>query len=195
MHLEKASALSKELDPVVVGGEPPPARSAGAGAGRGHAPRPRFLLLWVASSSVAPRVDLVAVPVNRPGGNTGQTAAVYRLLPPIGHPGAMDNPVPAALRLLRAPRRLGQRWGLRLPRRTVRLRLTALYGLLFLASGALLLVILNVAAHGWSNEDTRHVPPAGFGPPPPGWRPTPPNSRGSLHALQEWQKTAQERFA
>jgi hypothetical protein len=63
----------------------------------------------------------------------------------------MNDPVPAALRRLRGPRRLGQRWGLRLPRRTVRLRLTALYGLLFLASGALLLVILNVAARGWSN--------------------------------------------
>jgi len=63
----------------------------------------------------------------------------------------MDNPVPAALRRPRAPQRLAQRWGLRLPRRTVRLRLTALYGLLFLASGALLLVILNVAARGWNN--------------------------------------------
>jgi signal transduction histidine kinase len=108
----------------------------------------------------------------------------------------MDNPVPAALRLLRAPRRLGQRWDLRLPRRTVRLRLTALYGLLFLASGALLLVILNVAAHGWSNEDTRSLPPVGFGPPPRGWRPNaPPDSRAFQHALQEWQKAAQERFA
>jgi len=85
----------------------------------------------------------------------------------------MDNPVPAALRLLRAPRRLAQRWGLRLPRRTVRLRLTALYGLLFLASGALLLVILNVAAHGWSNENTRSGPggPAAWGPPPGGLLP------------------------
>jgi signal transduction histidine kinase len=37
-----------------------------------------------------------------------------------------------------------------LPRRTVRLRLTALYGTLFLASGAGLLAITNVLARGWS---------------------------------------------
>jgi signal transduction histidine kinase len=37
-----------------------------------------------------------------------------------------------------------------LPRRTVRLRLTALYGTLFLASGAGLLTITNVLARGWS---------------------------------------------
>jgi signal transduction histidine kinase len=68
----------------------------------------------------------------------------------------MDNPVPAALR------RLGQRWALRLPRRTVRLRLTAMYGLLFLASGALLLVILNVAARGWNVQipDRSAIPAA-----------------------------------
>jgi hypothetical protein len=39
----------------------------------------------------------------------------------------------------------------RLPRRTVRLRLTALYGALFLASGAgvLAITITNVLARGW----------------------------------------------
>ena len=37
----------------------------------------------------------------------------------------------------------------RLPRRTVRLRLTALYGALFLASGTGLLAITNVLARGW----------------------------------------------
>ncbi len=37
----------------------------------------------------------------------------------------------------------------RLPRRTVRLRLTALYGALFLASGTGLLVITNILARGW----------------------------------------------
>lgn len=36
-----------------------------------------------------------------------------------------------------------------LPRRTVRLRLTALYGGLFLASGAGLLAITNILARGW----------------------------------------------
>ena len=36
-----------------------------------------------------------------------------------------------------------------LPRRTVRLRLTALYGLLFLASGAALLTITNILARSW----------------------------------------------
>jgi len=39
-------------------------------------------------------------------------------------------------------------WAL-LPRRTVRLRLTALYGVLFLVSGAGLLAIINILAHGW----------------------------------------------
>jgi signal transduction histidine kinase len=43
---------------------------------------------------------------------------------------------------------LAQRAGL--PRRTVRLRLTALYGVLFLASGAGLLTITNVLARGWT---------------------------------------------
>ena len=37
----------------------------------------------------------------------------------------------------------------RLPRRTVRLRLTALYGALFLASGAGLLAITNILARSW----------------------------------------------
>ena len=36
-----------------------------------------------------------------------------------------------------------------LPRRTVRMRLSALYGTLFLASGAGLLTITNILAHGW----------------------------------------------
>ena len=36
-----------------------------------------------------------------------------------------------------------------LPRRTVRLRLTALYGTLFLASGAGLLIITNILARSW----------------------------------------------
>jgi hypothetical protein len=40
------------------------------------------------------------------------------------------------------------RWAV-LPRRTVRLRLTALYGALFLASGAGLLTIINILARSW----------------------------------------------
>ena len=40
------------------------------------------------------------------------------------------------------------RWAA-LPRRTVRLRLTALYGALFLASGAGLLTITNILARSW----------------------------------------------
>jgi len=40
------------------------------------------------------------------------------------------------------------RWAA-LPRRTIRLRLTAVYGMLFLASGAGLLTITNVLARGW----------------------------------------------
>ena len=104
----------------------------------------------------------------------------------------MDDLVSAAPRQLGRPRRLGQRWGLRLPRRTVRLRLTALYGLLFLASCALLLVILNVAAHGWSNENTQNGPgacPAAWGR-PPSWLTAkhPTGSRAFLKELQEWQK-------
>ena len=45
----------------------------------------------------------------------------------------------------------------RLPRRTVRLRLTALYGALFLASGAGLLAITNILARSWSLAPARPV--------------------------------------
>jgi signal transduction histidine kinase len=50
----------------------------------------------------------------------------------------------SVLRHLRGP----ARWAA-LPRRTVRLRLTALYGALFLASGAGLLAITNILARSW----------------------------------------------
>ena len=43
-----------------------------------------------------------------------------------------------------------------LPRRTVRLRLTALYGGLFLASGAGLLAITNILARSWPWPTARH---------------------------------------
>jgi signal transduction histidine kinase len=64
------------------------------------------------------------------GGNTGQTETVNLLLPALSHPAAMR------------PRWLTAhaRW----PRPTVRLRLTLLYGALFLASGAALLTITYV---------------------------------------------------
>jgi signal transduction histidine kinase len=48
------------------------------------------------------------------------------------------------------PRFYAARLAARLPRRTVRLRLTALYGALFLASGAGLLAITNILARSWS---------------------------------------------
>ena len=47
------------------------------------------------------------------------------------------------------PRSYPARLADRLPRRTVRLRLTALYGALFLASGTGLLAITNILARGW----------------------------------------------
>jgi hypothetical protein len=67
----------------------------------------------------------------------------------------------------------------RLPRRTVRLRLTALYGALFLASGTGLLAITNILARSWpwprsANSPSppprtppRPVPPARCASPPP----------------------------
>jgi signal transduction histidine kinase len=56
------------------------------------------------------------------------------------------------------------RWAA-LPRRTVRLRLTALYGALFLASGAGLLAITNVLARGWPWPQPHGiVTPAGSSP-------------------------------
>ncbi len=48
------------------------------------------------------------------------------------------------------PRSYPARLAARLPQRTVRLRLTALYGALFLASGAGLLAITNILARSWS---------------------------------------------
>ena len=51
--------------------------------------------------------------------------------------------------------------GAALPRRTVRLRLTALYGALFLASGAGLLVITNILARSWPWPQPAIVTPVG----------------------------------
>jgi signal transduction histidine kinase len=59
------------------------------------------------------------------------------------------GPAMAALRHLS-----GVAAGATLPRRTVRLRLTALYGALFLASGAGLLAITNIVARGWPAPKT-----------------------------------------
>jgi signal transduction histidine kinase len=47
------------------------------------------------------------------------------------------------------------------PRRTIRLRLTALYGALFLASGAGLLAITNILARGWIWPQVYILPSAG----------------------------------
>jgi signal transduction histidine kinase len=56
-----------------------------------------------------------------------------------------------------------------LPRRTVRLRLTALYGTLFLASGTALLAITNILARSWPwplyETGLPHLPLPGTGPP------------------------------
>jgi signal transduction histidine kinase len=52
----------------------------------------------------------------------------------------------------------------RLPRRTVRLRLTALYGVLFLASGAGLLAITNVLARSWDSPPFAIPASPGHGP-------------------------------
>jgi signal transduction histidine kinase len=46
----------------------------------------------------------------------------------------------------------------RLPRRTVRLRLTALYGALFLASGTALLAITNILARSWTHPQIVALP-------------------------------------
>ena len=66
-----------------------------------------------------------------------------------------------------------------LPRRTVRLRLTALYGALFLASGAGLLTITNILARSWSwpalDLDILISPASG---------PTSPHPFTALHRLQ-----------
>ncbi len=48
------------------------------------------------------------------------------------------------------PRSYSARLTSRLPRRTVRLRLTTLYGALFLACGAALLAITNILAREWA---------------------------------------------
>jgi signal transduction histidine kinase len=53
----------------------------------------------------------------------------------------------------------------RLPRRTLRLRLTALYGTLFLACGTALLAMLNIAAREWAWPTAIH-PAAGRARPP-----------------------------
>jgi hypothetical protein len=98
-----------------------------------------------------------------PGGAKPATpapAGARRQPPPSAAPGHLPRP---AAHLGRGPRRrpgltttmavlghltvLAGRAGR--PRRTVRLRLTALYGLLFLASGAGLLAITNALARGW----------------------------------------------
>src|SRR5262249_58129956 len=87
----------------------------------------------------------------------GRTVAVISLLGRAGHPGGGDpvaGPVGARTRRgRRAMRKL-------LPRRSVRLRLTALYGVLFLLSGAVLLAITSGVVLAQSSV-TAPMPPAG----------------------------------
>ena len=66
------------------------------------------------------------------------------------------------------PRSYPARLAAQLPRRTVRLRLTALYGALFLASGATLLAITNILTRSWpwsapAAHTIRHSSEAGTG--------------------------------
>jgi signal transduction histidine kinase len=73
------------------------------------------------------------------------------------------------MRLLRpfppAARRDLTKSPVRLPRRTVRLRLTALFGGLFLACGTALLTITNILAREWTWPTAFHVPPGQIRPP------------------------------
>src|SRR5215813_8633870 len=90
------------------------------------------------------------------GHNMGRTAAVISLLGPARHPGGRNpSPAPAA----RAPDAGRQAMRMLLPRRSVRLRLTALYGVLFLLSGAALLAITSGVV--LAQSVTAPVPPAG----------------------------------
>src|SRR5215813_12881670 len=91
------------------------------------------------------------------GHNMGRTAAVISLLGPAGHPGSQDpSPAPAA----RAPDAGRQAMRMLLPRRSVRLRLTALYGVLFLLSGAALLAITSGVVLTWSSVTAPAPPPS-----------------------------------
>ena len=61
----------------------------------------------------------------------------------------------------------------RFTRRTVRLRLTALYGTLFLASGTGLLAITNILARSWPWPPLASKPPGTASRPVPGQRTLP----------------------
>src|SRR5215470_6623295 len=83
----------------------------------------------------------------------GRTAAVISLLGPAGHPGGQGP-----LRLPRTARaRHAGRRAMRMlpPRRSVRLRLTTLYAILFLLSGAVLLAITSGVVVAQSAVTTR----------------------------------------
>src|SRR5262249_10547298 len=89
------------------------------------------------------------------GHNMGRTVAVISLLGLAGHPGGRD-PVPGpAARARHAGRRAMRKL---LPRRSVRLRLTALYTVLFLLSGVVWLAITSGVVVA-SSAVTAHAPP------------------------------------
>src|SRR5262249_36754884 len=96
--------------------------------------------------------------------NTARTAAVISLLGATGHPGGGWWPGIAAWEAMtRMSRTLPRRL---LPRRTVRLRLTALYGVMFVCSGAVLLAIASGVAVSRSSVQAVPAPPLGAPPNP-----------------------------
>ncbi len=69
-------------------------------------------------------------------------------------PPPLDGPATPRARLPRGPRALAASWiGSRMPRRTVRLRLTLMYGALFLVSGAALLATTYLLVKGSGSEE------------------------------------------
>src|SRR5215472_3613958 len=86
----------------------------------------------------------------------GRTVAVISLLGPAGHPGGRGPGDRAPAARARHARRRAMR--MLLPRRSVRLRLTALYTVLFLLSGVVLLAITSGVVVA-SSAVTAHAPP------------------------------------
>src|SRR5262249_20203296 len=81
------------------------------------------------------------------GPNMGRTVAVISLLGRAGHPGGRGPGARAPAARARHARRRAMR--MLLPRRSVRLRLTALYTVLFLLSGVVLLAITSGVVLAW----------------------------------------------
>jgi signal transduction histidine kinase len=82
---------------------------------------------------------------------------------------------------MRSPRRPTSLIGrAALPRRTVRLRLTIIYGIAFLISGAALLVIVNIVTSGWTGSASD----LNVSQTPPGVTPPPSQSQANIQRLQ-----------